>query len=77
MEAAEELGCEFQSADVCKRGDWQALLQTAIDKFGSLDVVVNNAGATYSNKVCLPNLVASVPRARRVKRANKDLVMRA
>ncbi|KAI1294443.1 3-oxoacyl-reductase [Xylaria venustula] len=48
--AANELGCAFTVGDVRKREDWERLLKEAIDKFGKLDVVVNNAGATYSNK---------------------------
>ncbi|KAI2779415.1 3-oxoacyl-reductase [Daldinia loculata] len=48
--AAQELGCNFAAADVTKREDWERLLQTALDTFGQLDIVVNNAGATYANK---------------------------
>ncbi|KAI1773813.1 3-oxoacyl-reductase [Hypoxylon cercidicola] len=48
--AAEEFGCRFAVADVTKRQDWERLLQTAVDAFGQLDIVVNNAGATYANK---------------------------
>lgn len=40
----------FQRGDVTKREDWTALLQLAIEKFGGLDIVVNNAGSTYANK---------------------------
>ncbi|OTB02399.1 hypothetical protein M426DRAFT_62323 [Hypoxylon sp. CI-4A] len=48
--AAQELSCKFAKTDVTKREDWERLLQTALDEFGQLDVVVNNAGATYANK---------------------------
>ncbi|KAI1478488.1 hypothetical protein K445DRAFT_320917 [Daldinia sp. EC12] len=47
---AQELGCSFAVADVTKREDWERLLRTALDTFGQLDIVVNNAGATYANK---------------------------
>ncbi|KAI3319885.1 3-oxoacyl-reductase [Xylariaceae sp. AK1471] len=47
---AKELGCAFTVGDVTKREDWERLLKEAIDKFGKLDIVVNNAGAAYSNK---------------------------
>jgi NAD(P)-dependent dehydrogenase (short-subunit alcohol dehydrogenase family) len=47
---AKELGCVFIVADVTKREDWQALLQKAIDSYGGVDIIINNAGATYSNK---------------------------
>lgn len=48
--AALELGCKFAVADVTKREDWERLLRTALDNFGQLDIVINNAGATYANK---------------------------
>lgn len=47
---AKSLGCEFQVADVTKRSDWEAVLKKAVDAFGGLDIVINNAGASYSNK---------------------------
>jgi NAD(P)-dependent dehydrogenase (short-subunit alcohol dehydrogenase family) len=47
---AKELGCSFAKADVTKSADWQNLLEEAIKTFGHLDIVVNNAGATYANK---------------------------
>ncbi|KAG4217298.1 hypothetical protein PC116_g34221, partial [Phytophthora cactorum] len=43
---AQELGCSFAVTDVTKREDWERLLRTALDTFGQLDIVVNNAGAT-------------------------------
>jgi NAD(P)-dependent dehydrogenase (short-subunit alcohol dehydrogenase family) len=48
--AAKELGCAFAVGDVTKREDWERLLKETVDKFGKLDIVVNNAGAAYSNK---------------------------
>jgi len=50
---AESLGCEFQTTNVTKREDWEALLKKTIDTFGGLDIIVNNAGTSYSNKVNL------------------------
>lgn len=49
---AQELGPDavFQKGDVTRREDWEALLRLATERFGGLDVVVNNAGATYPNK---------------------------
>ncbi|KAI0197020.1 3-oxoacyl-reductase [Astrocystis sublimbata] len=47
---AKELGCAFTLGDVTRREDWERLLNEAVDKFGRLDIVVNNAGATYANK---------------------------
>ncbi|KAH8812700.1 3-oxoacyl-reductase [Xylogone sp. PMI_703] len=50
QKVASELGCSFTVADVTNREHWQSLLEKALKDFGSLDIVVNNAGATYSNK---------------------------
>ncbi|KAJ4394823.1 hypothetical protein N0V93_004043 [Gnomoniopsis smithogilvyi] len=40
----------FQKADVTKREDWETLLKVATMELGGLDIIINNAGATYSNK---------------------------
>ena len=48
---AAELGCTFVQADVTKRSDWEAVLNKAVEEYGGIDVVVNNAGACYPNKV--------------------------
>lgn len=50
---AKEIGATFARADVTKREDWEKVLQQAIDSFGRLDIVINNAGTTYANKVCI------------------------
>ena len=34
----------FQRHDVTQEADWVAAVQAAVERFGSLDVVVNNAG---------------------------------
>lgn len=47
---AQELGCSFLVGDVTQRKHWEDILQKVIDCYGGLDVVVNNAGATYANK---------------------------
>lgn len=49
-EAAAELNSTFFLTDVTKKESWRNLLQTVLDKHGQLDIVVNNAGATYLNK---------------------------
>lgn len=48
----QELGSAavFQQGDVTKREDWETLLKVATQDLGGLDIIVNNAGATYSNK---------------------------
>ena len=48
--AAKELSCSFKRADVTKTADWEGLLAEALKTYGHLDLVVNNAGATYANK---------------------------
>jgi NAD(P)-dependent dehydrogenase (short-subunit alcohol dehydrogenase family) len=37
--------------DVTQESDWIATLDLAFSKFGRVDVLVNNAGTTYRNKV--------------------------
>ena len=41
-----ELGGEaiYQHLDVTNEADWESLVQSAIDKYGKVDVLVNNAG---------------------------------
>lgn len=41
----------FQRMDVSQADDWHTVLDLAFSKFGRLDIVVNNAGTTYRNKV--------------------------
>ncbi|KAF4958978.1 hypothetical protein FSARC_10881 [Fusarium sarcochroum] len=47
---ASELSCLFSRADVTNPDDWRRVLDFSLDKFKQLDIVVNNAGAAYSNK---------------------------
>ncbi|CEJ92674.1 Putative Oxidoreductase, short-chain dehydrogenase/reductase [[Torrubiella] hemipterigena] len=47
---AQELGCVSLKADVTKREDWERILAETLKHYGQLDIVVNNAGTTYSNK---------------------------
>ena len=41
------------AGDVTKEADWHALRAAAIEDFGSVQIVVNNAGATHRNKPVL------------------------
>jgi NAD(P)-dependent dehydrogenase (short-subunit alcohol dehydrogenase family) len=41
-------------ADVQEGADWDRLVKTASERFGRLDIVVNNAGTSYRNKVSPP-----------------------
>lgn len=49
-EAAKELQAAFVKADVTKRESWQKVLDTAINSYGRIDIVVNNAGVCYNKK---------------------------
>jgi NAD(P)-dependent dehydrogenase (short-subunit alcohol dehydrogenase family) len=42
----------FVQMNVAKSDDWENCLKECIDKWGKVDVVVNNAGTSYPNKVC-------------------------
>lgn len=44
---------KFVEANVVSAKDWEIVLKTAINTFGRLDIVVNNAGTTYRNKPTL------------------------
>jgi len=41
----------FVNMDVSKEKDWQTVIESTIAKFGRVDVLVNNAGTSYRNKV--------------------------
>lgn len=41
----------FMKADVSKRGDVEALVKLAVTNFGSLDVIVNNAGIGSGDRI--------------------------
>ncbi|KAL4918446.1 hypothetical protein BDW62DRAFT_217620 [Aspergillus aurantiobrunneus] len=43
----------FQKVDVTSAEEWRAVVQTAVTRFGRLDVLVNNAGTSYRNKPTL------------------------
>jgi NAD(P)-dependent dehydrogenase (short-subunit alcohol dehydrogenase family) len=45
--AASEIGCEWATGDVRSPDDAARLVDTALDRFGRLDVLVNNAGGQY------------------------------
>lgn len=50
---ADQLGdhAHFMSQDVTSEADWQRVVEDTTHKFGHLDVLVNNAGITYSKSL--------------------------
>ena len=40
----------FCNGNVASSTDWKDLLTFALDNFGKLDIVINNAGTTHRNK---------------------------
>ena len=48
--AATDIGGLLVRTDVTKRESWQSLLDITLETHGKLDIIVNNAGATYHNK---------------------------
>jgi 3-oxoacyl-[acyl-carrier protein] reductase len=50
---AEELGGVAIGGDVSLGADVQAMVDTAVEHFGGLDIIVNNAGTTHRNRPLL------------------------
>ncbi len=50
---AAEIGAVAVGGDVSKGADVKAIVQAALQEFGGLDVVVNNAGTTHRNRPML------------------------
>ena len=44
---------KFHQTDVSKEKDWKDLIGAVLSEYGRVDCLVNNAGTTYPNKVCL------------------------
>jgi len=40
-------------ANVTVAADWTKMVETAVSKFGGLDILINNAGTSYRNKPTL------------------------
>ncbi|KAI8225057.1 4-formylbenzenesulfonate dehydrogenase TsaC1/TsaC2 [Colletotrichum sp. SAR 10_99] len=40
----------FCKANVTDAGEWEKLLDTAQERYGRIDILINNAGTTYKNK---------------------------
>jgi NAD(P)-dependent dehydrogenase (short-subunit alcohol dehydrogenase family) len=52
---AKEIGGSVHAirVNVTEAEDWKTAVETAVSKFGRLDIVVNNAGTSYRNKATL------------------------
>ncbi len=50
---ADEIGGAYIHADVSDRDDVRAMVRTAVDTYGRLDTMVNNAGVTHVNRPML------------------------
>ncbi|MDE0060507.1 MAG: glucose 1-dehydrogenase [Defluviicoccus sp.] len=50
---ADEIGGAYVHADVADRDDVRAMVGTAVERYGRLDVMVNNAGVTHVNRPML------------------------
>lgn len=50
---ADEIGGAYVHADVSDRDDVRAMVRTAVDTYGRLDTMVNNAGVTHVNRPML------------------------
>jgi 3-oxoacyl-[acyl-carrier protein] reductase len=44
---------KFVQGDVSRAADWERLLKSTLDAYGSLDIVINNAGTTHRNQPLL------------------------
>lgn len=50
QKTAGEIKAEFVKGNVTSRESWEGIVKTTDEKFGKIDIVVNNAGTTYRNK---------------------------
>jgi len=50
-EVADEIGCTYIQADVREYDQVEDLVETTVDEFGNLDVMVNNAGVASENPI--------------------------
>ena len=45
----------FRKLNVTSAEDWKSVIKEAIGEYGRVDCLVNNAGTSYKNKVCISN----------------------
>lgn len=49
-DTAKEIGAQYLVADISKRGDVENVIQTCVDQFGKIDVILNNAGVARNQE---------------------------
>jgi len=65
----------FIQMDVTKEADWETCIENTVGKFGRVDVLVNNAGTSYRNKVSFSKMDwMGCRRERRKLRANEWVI---
>ena len=48
--AADKIGAQYLAADISKRCDLEKVVQTCVDHFGKIDVILNNAGVAKNQE---------------------------
>jgi len=54
--------------NVASEGDWKQTVEATITKWGRVDTVINNAGTSYRNKVCLTSNIRLMCRVKVIDR---------
>lgn len=55
---------QLVTANVTSESDWKKVVDLAKDKFGGVDILINNAGQSFATKCSSAKLMAQAPRTR-------------